>query len=234
MSMLYIYTMCGRFSLAVSKERVSKKLSISVEDEIIPNYNIAPTQNTYVITNEAPEELQQLKWGLIPYWAKDERTGSTLINARSEGVASKPSFRMPIRKRRCLVIADGFYEWKKEGRNRIPYRIKHKHDSLIIMAGIWDKWVSSSDEIITSFSILTTTPNKEMSYIHDRMPVIINKKEQQEKWLNNIDLSNALSVLQTLEDDSLDIFPVSKRVNSVSFNEASLYNKILLPPTLFD
>jgi putative SOS response-associated peptidase YedK len=226
--------MCGRFSLAVSKERVSKKLSISVEDEIIPNYNIAPTQNTYVITNEAPKELQQLKWGLIPYWAKDEKTGSNLINARSEGVASKPSFRMPIRKRRCLVIADGFYEWRKEGRNRIPYRIKHKHDSLIIMAGIWDKWVSSSDEVITSFSILTTTPNKEMSYIHDRMPVIINNKEQQEKWLNNIDLSSALSVLQTLEDDCLDIFPVSKRVNSVSFNEPSLFNKILLPPTLFD
>ena len=132
------------------------------------------------------------------------------------------------------VIADGFYEWRKEGRNRIPYRITPKHDTLVVMAGIWDRWVSSSEEVITSFSILTTKPNKEMSFVHDRMPVIISNKEQQDKWLENTDLPSVLSVLQTLEDDSLDIFPVSKRVNSVSFNEPSLYNKILLPPTLFD
>ena len=225
--------MCGRFSLAVSKERIKKKYNIKVEEEIEPNYNIAPTQEAYVITNQEGHKIQKLQWGLIPYWAKDSKVGTNLINARCESVSSKPSFRMPIRKRRCLVIADGFYEWRKEGRNRIPYRITMKDDALITMAGIWDTWMSPEREEISTFAILTTAPNQEMQFVHDRMPVILSTTEEQQKWLDKLELEETLNLMQTLENDRLDIFPVSKRVNSVSFNKPSLYKEIQLPPTLF-
>ncbi len=226
--------MCGRFSLAVSKERVSKKFNITIEEDIIPNYNIVPTDETYIIGNNFPKNLQKMSWGLVPYWAKDAKIGSNLINARSEGIASKLSFRMPIRKRRCLVLADGFYEWRKEGRKKIPYRITMQNEPIIAMAGIWDIWNDPNGLPYYSFAILTTRSNEEMSKVHDRMPIILSTQEEQKKWLEELKLEEILNMMQTLKSGCLDVFPVSDRVNSYKNNEPELYQPIQLPPTLFD
>ena len=225
--------MCGRFSLAVSKERINKQFNLSIEEDVKPNYNIAPSQQAYVIPNNASKSLQKMTWGLIPYWSKEFSQNSSLINARSEGIASRPSFRMPIRKRRCLVLADGFYEWRKEGRKRIPYRIVHNSNAIIAMAGIWDTWRTPQGNELVTFAILTTKPNEEMKTVHDRMPVILSTEQAQKNWLSELTLEQTLDMLQTLGEGQLDIFPVSEKVNSPSYNEAELYQPIQLPPTLF-
>lgn len=226
--------MCGRYSLAVSKERINKQFNLSIKENLDGSYNISPTQSAYVISNDQPKAIQKMSWGLIPYWSKDKKTGANLINARREGIASRPSFRMPIRKRRCLVLADGFYEWRKEGRKRVPYRITMENNSLMAMAGIWDKWEeTSSGEIIYSFAIITSPPNAEMQNIHDRMPVILPSEEMQQDWLKDLPLEDTLNMMQTLSDGQLNVFPISEKVNKVSNNSADLYHQIELPPTLF-
>jgi putative SOS response-associated peptidase YedK len=225
--------MCGRFSLAVSKERINKQFNISIETDITPSYNIAPSQKAYVISNSSPKSLQQMVWGLVPYWSKDSSSNNSLINARSEGIASRPSFRMPIRKRRCLVLADGFYEWRKEGRNRIPYRIMHNTNKIMTMAGIWDTWQTPEGEDLVTFAILTTKPNSEMKAVHDRMPVIFSTEQAQQDWLSDLSLEETLNMLQTLGDGQLEVFPVSQKVNSTSYNDKDLFQPIQLPPTFF-
>ena len=225
--------MCGRFSLAVSKERINKQFNLSIKEDLEQRYNIAPTQTAYVISNNEPKLLQKMTWGLVPYWSKDSNLNSNLINARSEGIASRPSFRIPIRKRRCLILADGFYEWRKEGRNRIPYRIVHNSNKIMAMAGIWDVWQTPEGIDLTTFAILTTKPNAEMKMVHDRMPVILSTEEAQQHWLTDLKLGETLDMLQTLGEGQLDVFPVSQKVNSTTFNKAELYQPIQLPPTLF-
>lgn len=225
--------MCGRFSLAVSKERLNKQFNISIEEDLEPSYNIAPSHQAYVIPNHAPKSLKKMTWGLVPYWSKDSTHKANLINARSEGIASRPSFRMPVRKRRCLVLADGFYEWRKEGRNRIPYRIVHNSNKIIAMAGIWDVWQTPEGEDLITFAILTTKPNAEMKTVHDRMPVILPTEQAQQDWLSDLTLEQTLDMLQTLGEGQLDVFPVSQKVNSPTYNESELYQPIQLPPTLF-
>ena len=225
--------MCGRFSLAVSKERINKQFHLSIENDLEQSYNIAPTQQAYVISNNDPKSLEKMSWGLVPYWSKDSNLNTNLINARSEGIASRPSFRIPVRKRRCLVLADGFYEWRKEGRKRTPYRIVHNSNKIIAMAGIWDVWKTPEGKDLVTFAVLTTKPNTEMKTVHDRMPVILPTEQAQKDWLSDLTLEQTLDMLQTLGDGQLDVFPVSQKVNSPSFNEAELYQQIDLPPTLF-
>ena len=132
--------MCGRYSQVYTVTQVEQQLQIPLvgSAEIIPNYNLAPTQEAIVILNESPRQLQAIRWGLVPYWSKDIQQGARLINARSESIVTKPSFRIPIRQRRCLVIADSFYEWRRSGQQKLPYRILRSNDELLVMAGIWD------------------------------------------------------------------------------------------------
>ncbi len=226
--------MCGRYSFASSKEKVEKQLSIKVTGTLEPNYNIAPTQQAYVLTNKMPNALQQFRWGLIPYWANDSKVGNNLINARSEGISSRPSFRIPLRKQRCLVLADGFYEWRNEAGEKTPYRIVLKDGAIMVFAGLWDVWQSSRGQTIHSFSVVTTRPNLEMEPVHNRMPVILPNKELQMKWLEEKELYDITSLLQPLENDMLKIFPVSRKVNSVKANSPDLYKEVNTPPTLFD
>ena len=225
--------MCGRFSLAVSKERINKQFNLSIDKDLDQSYNVAPSHEAYVISNDAPKSLQKMVWGLVPYWSKDANLNTNLINARSEGIASRPSFRIPVRKRRCLVLADGFYEWRKEGRSRIPYRIVHNTNKIMAMAGIWDVWKTPEGTDLITFAILTTKPNTEMKTVHDRMPVILPTEELQQDWLSELKLGQTLDMLQTLGEGQLDVFPVSQKVNSVAYNSADLYQPIQLPPTLF-
>ena len=227
--------MCGRFSLASSKDKIARQLGIKLEEDPAASYNIAPTQETYVITNDQPDILQQFRWGLIPYWAQNTKASANLINARAEGISSKPSFRMPVRKRRCLILADGFYEWRKTGYGMAssPYRIVMHDGALLLFAGVWDVWQNQAGEDIHSFTIITTRPNAEMSAVHNRMPVILPNRELQNRWLQESDLMEALPLLKPLEDDMLKIFPVSTAVNSVETNKPELYDAVELPPTLF-
>lgn len=225
--------MCGRFSFNASKEKIKQELGdVETGVNLRINYNIAPTQHAYVITNTHPNRLQYLTWGLIPHWSRDGQNSGKLINARSEGIASKPSFRLPIRQKRCLVLADSFYEWRRELDRKVPYRIKMKEDKLVVMAGIWDVWYKG-DYAIRSFSIITTPPNKEMASIHSRMPIIFNDKASQDAWLQENTLEAVLEMLKTPEDDILTMYRVSEQVNSVKNNAPDLHREVPEPPTLF-
>ena len=226
--------MCGRFSLATSKEKLQQELPfVEVADTLRMSYNIAPTQHTYVVTNDLPGKLQYLTWGLVPHWSNDGKNSGRLINARREGIEGKPSFRVPIRKRRCLVPADSFYEWRREGTRKIPYRIFEKEGGLLIFAGIWDVWYDG-DYALKTFSIITTPPNYEMSGVHSRMPVIFQTSEQMEKWLQSDDMFEIMALLQTPPDGILNMYRVSELVNSVGNNSPDLHYEIPEPPTLFD
>lgn len=225
--------MCGRFSFVASIERVKNQLAdIDTGNHLKVNFNVAPTQLSYVITNEQPQKLQSLHWGLIPYWSKDGKKSGKLINARMEGIAAKPSFRMPFRKRRCLVLVDSFYEWRKEGKQKIPYRIMLQNGKLLLLAGIWDVW-QQGEQSIRTFSVITTPPNKEMSGVHNRMPLILRTAEEQRQWLEEKDIKKVTTLLKTPDDNILTMYRVSDKVNSVRNNSIELHQKIEEPPTLF-
>ncbi len=225
--------MCGRFSLATSKEKLQQQLPlVELGDTLRVSYNIAPTQHAYVVTNDQSERLQYLTWGLVPHWSEDGRNDGRLINARAEGIEVKPSFRIPIRKRRCLVPADSFYEWRKDGKQKIPYRIFLKNGDLLMLAGVWDVWYKG-DYGLKTFSIITTEPNHEMQSLHNRMPVILTTKEEQKRWLEVTELDDALSLLVTPKDDILKMHRVSEQLNSVAHNSAELHFEVPEQPTLF-
>ncbi|MCB0643583.1 MAG: SOS response-associated peptidase [Phaeodactylibacter sp.] len=218
--------MCGRFSLAVSEKKLQRELPfVELGANVKPSYNIAPTQHAYVVTNEAPPVLQYLTWGLVPFWSKDGKNQGKLINARAEGIASKPSFRIPIRRQRCLVLADSFYEWRKEGQQKIPYRLLPADDKLLVMAGIWDVW-DQEGYPIKSFSIITTTPNREVSSIHNRMPVVLPDLERQQHWLEALPTPEILEMLQPVADGFFKVYKISSDVNKPVHNAAYLHDPI--------
>ena len=227
--------MCGRFSFVTSKEAVVKQFEVEHEGALLSSYNLAPSQKAYVITNTNSHKLNYFTWGLIPYWTENNNPHSKLFNARCEGIAGRASFRMPIRKRRCIVLADSFYEWKKDASGPQPYRILLKSEKLLPMAGIWDAWEKPvTKEIMYTFSVLTCLPNKEMEFIHNRMPLLLLDKENQEKWLSDIDLEEIHNLMKTPEDDILNFYPVSQKLNKPTINSSELHESIELPPTLFD
>lgn len=229
--------MCGRYSLSTDPAQLKAQFGdVETGNEIRVSYNIAPTQYSAVITDEFPNVLQYYRWGLIPFWSKDEKIGSRLINARSESITEKPSFRAAIKYRRCLVIADSFYEWKKLDGKKIPNRILMKDGTLMIMAGIWELW-SKGPAPIYSFSILTTAPNNEMKNLHNRMPLIFPDKELQRLWLDKeLPQKEVLSLTAIPEDGILESYVVSTQVNSVKNNGPNLHNPFEPPRenTLFN
>ena len=186
-----------------------------------------------MVTNDQPERLQHIVWGLVPQWSNYGKNNGRLINARREGIEGKPSFRVPIRKRRCLVPADSFYEWRRENNRKIPYRIFQKNGDLLMFAGVWDVWYDG-DYGLKTFSIITTPPNFEMASLHSRMPVILQTREEQETWLQTDDLSEVLALLRTPPDGTLDMYRVSELVNSVGNDTPELHITVPEPPTLFD
>lgn len=225
--------MCGRFSLATSKEKLQQQLPfIEVAETLRVSYNIAPTQHAYTVLNDQPERLQYIAWGLVPHWSNDGKNTGRLINARREGIETKPSFRIPIRKRRCLVLADSFYEWRREGVHKIPYRIFLENGDLMVFAGIWDVWYSG-DYGLKTFSIITADANQEVSGIHNRMPVLLTSREDQKKWLKTEDLDEVLTLLQTPPDGILNMYRVSELVNSSVNNSPELHYEVPEPRSLF-
>lgn len=211
--------MCGRYSLEKVKELEGRynaygQTAISTH----PSYNISPGTTNPVIAVRSPRSIYLMKWGLIPFWAKDPKMGYKMINARSEEIENKPSFRKPIRSQRCLVPTTGFYEWKRlkleKKEEKIPWYIKVKKQEIFSLAGIYDVWRDAEDREILSYSIITTSPNKFMANIHDRMPVIVDQKDE-DLYLNpKTSLKNILELLKSFPNERMDGWPVSLRVNS--------------------
>ena len=205
--------MCGRFSLTTDEAILNERFRLAGGIEpYVARYNCAPTQKLAVITSEEPRRLSYYRWGLIPFWAKDEKIGSKMINARAESIEEKPSYRNAFRQRRCLVLADGFYEWKNENGKK-PFRITMKDQKPFAMAGIWETWKNPEGKMIHSFSIITTSANELMKSIHDRMPVIL-PPEFEETWLHSTDPREIRELLQPFESEKMQVYEVSKLVNS--------------------
>jgi len=209
--------MCGRFSIA-EFEGIEERFQIEPPD-LKPNYNVAPSQDVPVILNNGSNQLALFKWGVIPFWAKDPSIGHKMINARAETVDEKPSFKSCLQRKRCLIVADGFYEWKKEGSTKRPYRITLMNKELFGFAGLWDTWKSPTGEIVNSCSIITTTPNELMEPIHNRMPVIL-PREVEQVWLDQgiTDSYFLKSLLLPYPADLMIAYEVSTFVNSVKNN----------------
>lgn len=179
--------MCGRFVLMTPGKSLAERFGLEEIPDLQPHYNIAPTQMVVVIRldrDTLQRRLVQMKWGLIPFWAKDASIGNRLINARGESAAEKPAFRAAFKTRRCLVPTDGFYEWKKqEGTRKQPYLVRNADGSPFAFAGLWERWTGPEGEIIESCTILTTDANDLTRPIHDRMPVILHPKDY-DLWLD--------------------------------------------------
>ncbi|MEI8048174.1 MAG: SOS response-associated peptidase [Bacteroidota bacterium] len=205
--------MCGRFSLTANEAELNLRFQLEGGDApYVPRYNGAPTQMLAVITGENPHKLSYHRWGLIPPWAKDISFGNKMINARAETITEKSSFRAPLISKRCLVPADGFYEWQQnEGKQ--PLRIFVKDNPVFSMAGLWERWKSPEGIVVESFNIITTEANNFMKPIHSRMPVILNP-EDEKTWLSGKDLAEILSLLKPYSSEKMDAFSVSKLVNS--------------------
>lgn len=167
--------MCGRYTLLSSPKAIQEHFALDKAPDLGPRYNIAPTQQVAAIRRPdptSPRELVRLRWGLVPSWADDLSIGNRLINARAETVAGKPSFRSAFRSRRCLVVADGFYEWQRQGKNKQPFYFCLRDGKPFAFAGLWERW-SRDDQVVESCTLITTEANERVQAVHDRMPVIL-------------------------------------------------------------
>ncbi len=189
--------MCGRFTLTDPDQDLAVQFNLPDIPDMQPRYNIAPTQPVAAVRVSPASmvrEMALLHWGLIPFWAKDRKIGNRMINARSETVAEKPAFRAAFKRRRCLVAADGFYEWQKQDGGKQPYYIRRHDGRPFAIAGLWESWKSEDEAVIESCTLLTTTPNELIRPLHNRMPVILHPKDY-DLWL---DLETEMTALQPL------------------------------------
>ncbi len=213
--------MCGRYTLKTPIDALAEYFEVEdYPSSLTPSYNIAPTQDIAAVVEEDEErKLEVFRWGLIPSWAKDPAIGNKMINARAETVSEKPSFRSAFKKRRCLIVADGFYEWQKTGSGKQPYHFRIKDSSPFAFAGLWEIWDKEGEEI-RSCSIITTDANDLMNEIHHRMPVILHP-ENYGVWLDQgFDEKEALmDLLRPYPSDEMEAYPVSRKVNRPSNNE---------------
>jgi putative SOS response-associated peptidase YedK len=220
--------MCGRFVSASAPDELARYFGAAFDaDELEASYNVAPTNEVYAVrAREGERRLATLRWGLVPFWAKDLKIGSKMINARAETVADKPAFRKAYRKYRCLIPADGFYEWAKTSGSttKQPYFIHRTDGEPIVFAGLWERWrprlddgktIDESADVVESCTILTCAPNTTMAAIHDRMPVLL-APSVWDDWLSpDSDLDLVSGLMRPAPDDLLTLVPVSTAVNSV-------------------
>ncbi len=209
--------MCGRFSLTKPKKIKAKDLKIKQEevDLLKPRYNIAPSNNIAAILKGGERHIETLRWGLIPSWSKDETIGARMINARAETLSEKPSFKGLLNKHRCLILADGFFEWLDTGRGKQPHFIHLKSGEPFTFAGLWSHWTNPKGEEVRTCTIITCQPNKLMEKIHNRMPVILDA-EARDVWLDpeNKEGKILTGLLNPYPEKGMEAYPVSKVVNS--------------------
>jgi putative SOS response-associated peptidase YedK len=213
--------MCGRYRLSRRKQLIEEQFDTADwQEDWNPRFNIAPTQQVPVIRQHPKEPIRQLalmKWGLIPAWSKDPSSGASMINARSETASTKPAFRDAMKLRRCLVPADGFYEWQRRGSAKHPFCFEVGDGGLFAFAGLWERWRDPSGQWVKSCAILTTTPNAVTSAAHDRMPVILDR-ESYDLWLDP-GMKNVAAISELLkpyEARLMRCYPVSTRINHVA------------------
>ncbi|RLM88076.1 SOS response-associated peptidase [Halobellus sp. Atlit-38R] len=234
--------MCGRYTLFTPAEELASRFDATFEEPAEPRYNCAPGQSLPVLTNDDPDRFRRFKWGLIPSWADDEGVGNDLINARAETLAEKPSFEAAYERRRCLVPADGFYEWVQEGDAKQPYRVAFADDRPFAMAGLWERWEpshtqtglgdfgggsgseSDGDDAVESFTIVTTEPNDVVADLHHRMAVVLDPDEEA-TWLHG-DVEEAAELLDPSPGDEWEAYPVSTRVNSPANDAPALIEPV--------
>ena len=213
--------MCGRFAFYSPSEATAALFGAASSTEVVPRYNIAPTQYIAAVRRDEQDapELAMFRWGLVPSWAKDPSIGNRMINARAETVAEKPSFRSAYKKRRCLILADGFYEWRKQGDAKTPYFISLADESPFAFASLWEHWHSKeSDESLQSTAIITTAANEFMAQLHQRMPVVM-RPEQAERWLGG-----DMELLSEVIDNppAFRAWPVDRKVNNARNEDSAL------------
>jgi putative SOS response-associated peptidase YedK len=223
--------MCGRFTLSVDAKSIQKEfpwLNLPTQD-ITPRFNIAPSQPIAVIPNDGKKKLDHFTWGLIPHWAKDPKIGNKMINARSETLAVKPSFRSALKHKRCLILANGFYEWSKlpGDEQKTPHYIYMKDKKVFAFAGLWEEWHSPDGSIIKSATIITTMPNEKLKLIHRRMPVIV-KPEYYDLWLANEhkQYKELEHIFKAIPDNEIEFHAVSRLVNSPANDSSQCIQKI--------
>lgn len=212
--------MCGRYTLKSNSHAVATLCAVPDIPALKPRYNIAPTQLVPVVrAAEAGRELAMLRWGLIPSWAKDPKIAHSLINARSETAAEKPSFRTAMKRRRCLLPADGFYEWKKVGKQKLPVHIRLKTDEPFAFAGLWESWKPPEGELVETCTILTTSANDVVAPYHERMPVIL-PEQHFEAWLKpgDADAEGLLPLLVPYPADAMTVVPANPICNSPKYD----------------
>ncbi len=219
--------MCGRFSLDTSATTLAAQFGLFEVPAWTPRYNIAPTHDVAIVTNDGKKRLTLCKWGYIPSWSKDPAIGNKMINARAESVADKPSFRLAFRSKRVLVTADGFYEWRKQDKIKIPVYVHLKSRKPFGFAGLLSVWTSPEGKHICTCTIITTNANKLLEPVHDRMPVIIHKVDE-DLWLgpSNQDKDKLMSLLRPYESEEMDYYSVSTLVNSPSHNSPDCIKRI--------
>jgi len=209
--------MCGRFTLRTPTKAIVEAFGLADAPDLQPRYNIAPTQQVAAIRldpNTGTRQLSLLRWGLVPFWADDPKIGYRMINARAESVAIKSAFRQAFKKSRCLVVADGFYEWKKTGATKQPYFVRLKDNEPFAFAGLSEHW-HRGDQVIDSCSIITTEPNELMEGIHDRMPVILSPDDY-DLWLEPDfhGQGKLLEMLRPYPAEEMEAYPISTVVNN--------------------
>lgn len=224
-----IPTMCGRYLITTPLEAIQQMFNFEERLNIPPNYNVAPTHEMPIVRAYAggqERELTKARWGLIPFWAKDTKIGYSTFNARADTVAKKPAFRDAYKKHRCLVPANGFYEWQKVGKSKTdkqPYLIRLHGGELFAFAGLWSWWENPDGEEITSYTIITTEPNEMVKPIHNRMPVILSPANYN-RWLDpNQDGAN---LLKPFPAEEMEAYAVNKRVGLVKNNDPELIEPI--------
>ncbi|MFB8373804.1 SOS response-associated peptidase [Paenibacillus taichungensis] len=221
--------MCGRFTITDPIEEIMDRYYVSIAEgfEYKPNYNAAPMQFIpTIIGSKDGNRLGSLRWGLVPNWAKDEKIGNKMINARAETLTEKPAFKRLISSKRCIIPCSGFYEWKKDGSVKQPMRILMKDDSIFSLAGLYDTWIDPEGNKLSTCTIITTEPNRLMSDIHDRMPVILRPQDEAD-WLNKeSDKDSVLTLLRPYEADEMIAYKVDSAVGNVRNNNEELIKEV--------
>ena len=225
--------MCGRYSLTSPPEAMYLLFGLRELTNLAPRYNISPSQDVPVVRNGADGagEVAMMHWGLIPSWAKQRDFGAKTINARAETVAEKPSFRAAFKKRRCLIPADGYYEWVKVASGKQPYRFCREDGGVFALAGLWEHWQDPADgEVLESCSIIVREAGPMTAPLHHRMPAIV-PPEQFELWLGEADAdqTEVAAVLEVANEEGLKVYPVSKRVNSPKNDDPACIEPIEVP-----
>jgi putative SOS response-associated peptidase YedK len=218
--------MCTRFSFDAPREKMKRQFNLNIKQELDKSYNIAAGDNAYVLTNQSLD-LKVFQWGLIPHWAQNKEVGENLINAMSEGIETKLSFRLAIRQRRCLIFADSYYEWHRQGLETQPYRVQLADQRIMAFAGVWDVWKDEKDQLYRTFSIITVPANEDLDAIEaKRMPVILTEGSDQARWLSEVSLQSALNLLNPLEKGQLSLYPISKEVDDPANDYIELHRPI--------